>query len=130
MLSFSFDNSQIPSAQKKRYANRLVLYIKHLQEVVKSRKYLAAESSLILPGDSHGIKEIQRLAKAMSSRLLKYVIVIGIGGSNLGAKAIYDALYGYTDIYSPDRSPKLICLDTCDSRSMEAVVQYLKKNVS
>ncbi len=130
MLTFSSENNKVSPQQNKRYSDRLVPYIKHLQEVAKSKKYLAPESSIVLPNDSHAIKQVQRLAQTMSSRSLKYVIVIGIGGSNLGAKAVYDALYGHTDAYMLDRSPKLICLDTCDSASLESVVEYLKKNIT
>ena len=57
------------------------------------------------------IELLEQLASSVESKGLKYVIVAGIGGSNLGAKAVYDALFGQFD-FLQDRTPKIIFLDT------------------
>ncbi|MDP2656639.1 MAG: hypothetical protein Q8P11_03705 [bacterium] len=129
MLTFSFKNSQISASQIKRYGTVLAGYVATLQDVMKQRSYDCYESSILLSGNRQEIKEIQNHAKQFISSALRYVIVIGIGGSNLGAKAIYDALLGSTDTISIQRFPKLICLDTCDVHTAQTVMQTLQQEI-
>ena len=51
------------------------------------------------------------MAERYYSSQLKFIILIGIGGSNLGTKAVYDALRGQLDLLS-QTTPKIIFLDT------------------
>jgi len=57
-------------------------------------------------------------------------MVIGIGGSNLGTKAIYDALYEYGDILETSRYPKIIFVDTLDVEFLEKLSVFLTKNIA
>jgi len=56
----------------------------------------------------------------------KYVVVIGMGGSILGTKAIYNALYGYFDELQPERYPKAIFVDTTEKALIDILVEFLK----
>ena len=51
---------------------------------------------------------------------LKYLILVGIGGSNLGAKAVYEALR------KPDQSPEMLFADTVSPRMREEILAKLK----
>lgn len=90
-------------------------YQSYLQKVVNKGGYDADEASINLPSDKELIQNVMQMVGKKKSENLKYIIIIGIGGSNLGTKAIYDALYGYYDVMRSDRFPKMIFLDTQDA---------------
>ena len=94
--------------------NSLQDYITILNDIAKANTYEDLECSMNLPFDTELLKIVQGLASKKITDKLKYVILIGIGGSNLGTKAIYDALYGFYDLLQPTRFPKIIFLDTQD----------------
>ena len=60
---------------------------------------------------------------------MKYILVIGIGGSNLGAKAVYDALRGYFDPLCLGTYPKILFLDTADPTFLKAVAKFLSEEI-
>lgn len=94
--------------------NLLQDYITILNDIAKANTYEDLECSMNLPFDTDLLKKVQDLATKKTTHKLKYIILIGIGGSNLGTKAIYDALYGFYDILQSARFPKIIFLDTQD----------------
>lgn len=96
-------------------------YISSMKDITASCGYDSLESSINLPSDTDLLEGVLAMrAKKMTSDL-KYIIVIGIGGSNLGTKAVYDALYGYFDILDPSRFPKMIFLDTQETETLKKV---------
>ena len=68
-------------------------------------------ASVNAPTDTTTIEAVKQLVTTYAEDTLRYIFVVGIGGSNLGTKAIYDALYGYTNNSTNDR-PVMIFLDT------------------
>jgi glucose-6-phosphate isomerase len=106
----------------------LVPYISSLEGIVAKGGYDAPECSLNLVSDKERIQKAETLAAELKSERLKYVIVVGIGGSNLGTAAIYEAMYGKTDLFL-SRIPKLLFADTNNPREMELMKRVLEKNV-
>lgn len=95
--------------------SQLKNYHTNLCNIVSSGGYSLKESSLNLPSDETILNNVENLAKKKLTNSLKYIVVVGIGGSNLGAKAIYDAIFGHYDLVDYNRFPKIIFLDTQDS---------------
>lgn len=124
-MKFQFQNSLINESQIKTSAQNLVPYIQHLKEVVSSANYEAAESSINLSTDAALLGQVMAMKDKKVSPELKYIIDIGIGGSNLGTKAIYDAFYGHYDMLQPDRFPKMIFLDTTDEVALTHCVALI-----
>jgi glucose-6-phosphate isomerase len=89
-------------------------YGARLRSVVVSGEYQEYESSILLPADKQLLEQTQALANEKAGERLKYHIVVGIGGSNLGTKAIYDALCGSYDQLEPGRYPRLLFAETTD----------------
>jgi len=114
-MKFQYNAARIDEQELTKTIDSLSNYQSHLKDVVKNGGYDANEASLNLPSDDGLIQRVMHMAGKKKSNNLKYIIVIGIGGSNLGTKAIYDALYGYYDVLQPDRFPKMIFLDTQDA---------------
>ena len=108
----------------------LLSYINHLNVVAQKGGYDFLESFINLPFDEELLRDVEKLKSKKVSPKLKYIINIGIGGSSLGAKAIYDALYGHFDVLEPNRFPKMIFLDTVDPEFLNNLLIFLKKKVS
>ncbi len=114
-MNFQYKNSSlINESGFNELLPLLQSYSKQLQLVVNSHTFDAPESSVNLPSDKNLLEIVMKMVKKKISSKLKYIVDIGIGGSNLGTKAVYDALYGFYDVLEPNRFPKMIFLDTTD----------------
>ncbi|MDR2141415.1 MAG: glucose-6-phosphate isomerase [Deltaproteobacteria bacterium] len=82
---------------------------------------------LSLPGDRALAKEINKLAKNSRQRF-QDVVVLGIGGSALGASAIFTALRPLNHNRLPDKKrgwPRLTVADNVDPEGFEALLDTL-----
>jgi glucose-6-phosphate isomerase len=104
-------------------AAHLKAYTDHLRSAIAGDNY--PESSLRLPSDRDALATVTQLAGKLAGPKLKYNVVVGIGGSNLGTRAVYDALFGYADLLRPDRFPKLIFAETTDPEWLNATTELL-----
>ncbi|MGF7229131.1 MAG: hypothetical protein ACQR33_04060 [Candidatus Saccharibacteria bacterium] len=100
-------------------------YTDRLREIRQTATYQAPESSLNLPDDQALFAAAQELAAQKVTPALKYSIVVGIGGSNLGTKAVYDALLGYGDVMQPQRFPKMLFAETSDAEWLNRATELL-----
>ncbi len=128
-MRLSSKHSSVPAKNSAALAHRIEPYLRRLAKVRSSHSYAGWESSLVLPDDKKNLARALRIAREKSSPRLKYVLVIGIGGSSLGVRAIYQALRGYADEVTPDRFPKMLFLDTTDPNYLTAVTSFLAKRV-
>jgi glucose-6-phosphate isomerase len=69
--------------------------IRRLQAVNESGRYDDDESSINLPGDEMVVTAAEHVAQHFRSAVLRHVFLVGIGGSNLGTKAVIDALFSW-----------------------------------
>jgi glucose-6-phosphate isomerase len=115
--------SRVPKSSLVSALRSLNIYRTHLQSVVASESYEADEASLILPTDKAMVREVKALAKKVVSKKLRYNIVVGIGGSNLGTKAIYEALEN-------GRGPEMLFADTVSPVLLGRLQELLKKTSS
>jgi len=127
-MHFQYKNTTtLTDQQLQDTVSKLDGYRNRIQQVIEAKNYEAAESSINLPTDEVLLKNVQEMISKKKTNTLKYIVVIGIGGSNLGTKATYDAIYGYYDLYEPERFPKMIFLDTQDEMVLSKVVPLLSK---
>jgi len=119
----------VSQKELQKTAVKLVPYIQKLRRVLKEDKYTVPESSINLPSDKKQLREVLEMKKKMVSRKLKYIIVIGIGGSNLGTKAVYDAMYSYSDVLAPRRFPKMFFADTTDPEFLQALCRFIELEI-
>ena len=110
-------------------ANCLRSYISKLREIISTGSYEADEAFLNLPTDRKLRDDIKKVADKFISTKLKYVFVIGIGGSSLGAMAVYEALFGKIGIYKKE-GPKLIFLDTNNPTYVRGIVNLVEKEIT
>ena len=59
---------------------------------------------------------------------LKHVVLVGIGGSSLASKAVYDAVFGHFDSVEPKRFPKLHILENVDENYVDKLMSLLAES--
>jgi len=128
-LKFDYTGGKIEDKEIANIASGLEEYRDHLCGVVEQGDFFQPEASLCLPSDNLSSQRIGDMIARFPSQLLKYVVVVGIGGSNLGTSALYTALMGTQDAFDPTRLPKLLFLDTTSTDKMREVLHILKQNV-
>jgi glucose-6-phosphate isomerase len=101
-----------------KHLNLTSEYKKKIKKAVNSNDYLLDEASLFSPFDKKTITDAVKFGESVRKNI-KLVLLVGIGGSNMGTCAVYDALYN-------DTTPKLISFDTIETeklRDMEKIIQ-------
>ncbi|PJE77212.1 hypothetical protein COV05_00330 [Candidatus Uhrbacteria bacterium CG10_big_fil_rev_8_21_14_0_10_48_16] len=124
-MKFSYEKSLLEDSAIEPLIQELSPYRDHLKTVSKHTDYLEPESALQLPSDKALLENVTNSAIRLHSPTLQYIIVIGIGGSNLGTQAVYEAIAGSMNLLV-DRLPKLIFLDTVTDEKMTAVTRILE----
>ncbi len=124
-LNYSSDLTRLNVSESFACAKELEKYRQYLEKISKSKKYNVFESSIVLANDMSVRKVVQRCIRDTSSVKLRYIIVVGIGGSNLGTKAVYDALDGYADVLEGGRISKILFVDTLHEQWITRVCSVL-----
>ena len=108
----------------------LLEYVRELKDILEqnSEGYPYHDHLIKLARDRKIFAEAETVASKYKTKDLKYVIVVGIGGSNLGTKAIYDALRGQLDLLGAV-SPKMLFADTISAPLLSDMITLLEQNV-
>ncbi len=123
------DSLFLHESEITEHGKALLPYLQTLNGIVEKGGYDAPECSINLVSDKEHAQKTEALAEKLSSEHLEIVFVVGIGGSNLGTMAIYEALYGKSDVFL-SRAPKLIFADTNNSREMEIMKKVVEESIS
>lgn len=94
----------------------------------KRGEYLAPLEALRTPFDPRFAEDAGKIAEKFWNTHLKYVVVVGIGGSNLGAEAVYDALRAAVD-QKAHKGPRLLFVDTVSPALLERKLDLLLHEV-
>lgn len=87
------------------------------------------ESSINLSLDENFKSFLREKIKEKKNPELKYVIVVGIGGSNLGTMALYQALRGI-DVFMHEGMAKIVFLDTVSPPLISQALDFLNTKVN
>lgn len=129
-MKFNYkESSGITEENIQMTIKKLSLYQQKMREATVGSSYTSPESFLHLPYDETIATTVHDAISKIKNNELKYIIVVGIGGSNLGARAVYDALYGYTDLLEKNRYPKMVFADTNDSDFMSALKTLIHNDI-
>jgi glucose-6-phosphate isomerase len=80
-----------------------------------------------LPSDRALASDVHDVAQRLLTARLRYVVLIGIGGSNLGAIAIADAIQGCPGIGHD--GVRLVSLDTCAPAGLSVTIEKLTRDI-
>ncbi len=126
-MNFIYKNTaRLNDAAIIKTSTTLNTYRIYLKKIHTNNKYEQNESSINLPTDKTINKKINLITKTHLSKHLKCVVVIGIGGSNLGTKAIYDALRGPFD-FIDNKKIKILFLDTISQKKISSIHGAIRK---
>jgi len=123
MLQLNTEHANVDTATA---VTSLDEYTERLRQLRKSAAYNEYDSSINLPDDTVLLEQVQTVVEQKVTGALKYSVVVGIGGSNLGTKAVYDALYGARDVLEPARFPKMLFAETTDPEWLAMVGRLLE----
>ena len=112
--------SQQPTSIEKLYsvAHDVKNSIKEINNSIENKDYIKGESFAYLPFDENQIIKLLDFKKSVPSKELKRIIVIGIGGSIQGAKAVYEFLRNHK---------KLIPMEFIDQIDSEKIISISKE---
>lgn len=105
---------------RKSFDSRLLSYVSFIKEdLLKS--YESSYASLLLPNDSGVLKDVSLLVKKKKG--FSHIVVIGIGGSNLGALSILEAIEGKNYLFN---KKKFFFADTVDVDNLDFILKQCK----
>lgn len=110
----SFHNIKVQKKREADFRKRLRAYVRKIGLPPKKFEYTNPESALFAPFDTVVHTKLKRSLKSFQG--VRYVVLVGIGGSSLGTEAVYRALAYKT-------SPKLIVLDVIDIDAQKKLVE-------
>ncbi|HET8575261.1 MAG TPA: hypothetical protein VFM02_03785 [Candidatus Paceibacterota bacterium] len=125
MIDFRFkDTALVSEDELVMTSHRLFPYTERLKILSENGGYGEPEASLNLLFDGALLQSVREASAKLRDPRLKYIVLVGIGGSNLGTEAIYDALLDRKKICTPG-NPGILFLDTVDSVRANAVCETL-----
>lgn len=113
MLKFNFQKvSKVPSDffYKRK---KLSSYLRELQKVIREKDYSAPESFLVLPNERIFLESVKKSPDL--------ILLVGVGGSSLGAQAVYEALKNKKSL------KKLMVLDSLNPLFFKKALEETKK---
>ena len=124
-LAIKSEFSGAPHDFAEQTGQLLAPYLTELQQLVTNRDAARAEASLLVPDDLTQLSRATEITQAFGNQI-KYVVLIGIGGSYLGTQAIYDACISGNE----SRYPKLITLATADPALFNDAIATITENTT
>ena len=123
-IFFLHDNSLIPPEELANSAEKLIDEIKCMNNAV-ALQYEDERASINLPDDKEAFKKINMIVEEKKELKPSYLIVVGIGGSNLGTMAVQEAILG--KLYNQLNSKiKVLYADTVDSDLIDDVIKIIE----
>jgi len=123
-LKLFYEDALIPKDKILKTAEELRPEIEKVRNVI-SKGYVDDRASVNLPDDEEMLNTVKSTVEDKLSLEPKYLIVIGIGGSNLGTIAVQEAVLGklYNLLDPPIR---VLYADTVDSDLIGSIIGIMK----
>lgn len=116
MKLFTFDykdTSLLVGIELEHVTKELIPEIKRIQRALTTG-YTTDYASINLPADTQAFNHVYEIVRAKKELKPSLLVLIGIGGSNLGTIAVHEAMHG--PLYNQKNPPiKFLCADTLDS---------------
>lgn len=105
----------------RSHVHMLEPYTKTLRDIVSEETYSLPESVLKIPFDELRVKKVGEIANRFKK--IKELLLVGIGGSDMGTLAIYNALNDTNS--NKEAGPRLFTLGTIDPKHMRKVQEII-----
>ncbi len=119
-IEFFYNNSLISENELEEAINKLKIEIEKMNLAIKEG-YENDRASINLPNDKQMQDNVKQIIKKQKQFDPRYIVVVGIGGSNLGTIAVQEAILG--KLYNQrDPDIKIIFADTVDSDLINDII--------
>jgi glucose-6-phosphate isomerase len=125
-IQFSFEQTKVSKVKIDALEQKLNSSRKQLSSIVRKGDYESDASSINLCSDAAMVRVVKKAVSQVSKLKPKLIILVGIGGSNLGAVAIQEALLGKAH-NTLGKSPAILYADTVDTIKTRANLLQLKQ---
>lgn len=122
-IQFSFDTCLLSQEQKKQYSSQLVEEIRNITHATEE-EYNDDRASINLPSDNEALQKVLTVIQEKNKLKPSYIIVVGIGGSNLGTLAVFEAILG-KNYNLKSNQKKILFADTVDSDQIYDIIQII-----
>jgi len=123
-LRFSYPHALVDDKDIEPYLMVIKDEITHMKQAF-DQSYSDERCSINLPFDDSISKQVKKLVEKKKAMNLDYLVVVGIGGSNLGTIAIQQAILGR--LYNEkDPSLKVLYADTVDADQMYDIISIIE----
>lgn len=119
-ITFDWRNLGLSQLRQQIILKRLAPEIHRLGSALDFG-YDTPYASLSLPADSEARENVKQLAKKYAD--IKAIVVIGIGGSNLGTMAVQQAIQGR--LHNEFKGKQVYWVDTVDAHAIEEILDAL-----
>ncbi|MEM2146300.1 MAG: hypothetical protein QW279_13130 [Candidatus Jordarchaeaceae archaeon] len=126
-IIFNYDDCLISSNKINKIAKRLTVEVVNAMEST-SKKYEDERAFINLLDDKDMIMRIEETVKEKICCNPEYLVVVGIGGSNLGTMAVQEAVLGKMYNYLGS-SIKILYADTVDTDYIHYLVKLIEKSL-
>ncbi len=123
-IEFYFENSKITQEQRSQLSAQLIIELNKMKKALE-QGYDDDRASLNLPGDTSSLQKVMALVEEKNKLHPRYVIVVGIGGSNLGSLAVFDAILG-KKYNLQNNEKKILFADTVDSDLVFDIIHIIE----
>lgn len=123
-VRFFSQSSLIPQKELDSLQPRLLEEIARMNDALK-HGYENDRASINLPEDKKSLRKIKVIINEKRKMKPKYLVVVGIGGSNLGTVAVQEALLGRL-FNQVEQSTKILFADTVDADLIHAIVTLIE----
>lgn len=124
ILEFDAEKSQVSDDRLHELNAHLQPEIEKMQEALETR-YQDPRASINLPDDEENLERIQELVEEKRELDPEYIVVAGIGGSNLGTIAVQEAVLGR--LYNQkDPDTKILFAETTDSDHIQDIFEIIE----
>jgi glucose-6-phosphate isomerase len=120
-LIFNYENTNISNREISKYINQIKIESINIKNAIGN--YNDTRASINLVYTKNNLKESRKVVSKFKD--YSKLIVIGIGGSNLGCMAIYDSLKGQ---YSKKNDKKIFYVDTVDSFDIKQLIEKINQS--
>jgi glucose-6-phosphate isomerase len=126
-IKLNHNNSLISIRHIKYLEKKLQKEINSMNKIA-SNGYIDDRASINLPFDIENLEKVKKLAFEKQKFNPKYILVVGIGGSNLGTIAIQEAILG--KLYnSMNPNIKIFYLDNVDSDKIANIISIIEPDL-
>ena len=123
-IKVNFDHTLITTEQTETITPLIVTEIKKLKDAT-TKGYEDKRASINLPVDDTGIQKVLDLIEQKNKLDPTYIVVVGIGGSNLGTLSVFEAILGKKYNLKQQRR-KILFADTVDSDLIHDIIDIIE----